>query len=148
DSGAAKELIGEYTIPNTPVTVEIKDSNGVVTFNIAGQPPYALKETAKDTYAMSPLPPDFSLKAKRDDAGKVVSVIVSQPGARSEFVRKTANSGPTISVDELMQKTIEAAGGEANLRKVSSRVIEADIDLENQGVKGKTTSYNKAPNKG
>jgi CubicO group peptidase (beta-lactamase class C family) len=147
DSGAVKDLVGEYTLASAGVTVEIKESNGAVTFNIAGQPPYTLKETAKDTFSMPPLPPDFSLKAKRDESGKVVSVIVSQPGAQNEFVRKTADSGPTMSVDELMQKTIDAAGGEANLHKISSRITEADIDLENQGVKATTKSYAKAPNK-
>ncbi|HYJ90802.1 MAG TPA: serine hydrolase [Pyrinomonadaceae bacterium] len=150
DSGAAKELVGQYMIPNTPVSVEIQEVGGAVTFNIEGQPPYTLKETGKDTFSMSPLPADqFSLKAKRDESGKVISVIVSQPGAQPEFVRKSASAAdtPTISVDELMQKTIEAAGGEANLRKITSRIVEADIDMENQGVKASTVSYTKAPNK-
>ena len=149
DSGAAKELIGQYTIAGAPVTIEIKESNGAVTFNIPGQQPYTLKETGKDTYSMEPLPADqFSLKAKRDESGKVVSVVVTQPGAQPEFVRKSADANaPTISVDELMQKTIDASGGEANLRKVTSRVTEADIDLENQGVKATSISYVKAPNK-
>jgi CubicO group peptidase (beta-lactamase class C family) len=148
ETGAAKELVGTYTIAGAPVEVEIKEAGGAVTFNIPGQPPYTLKETGKDTYSMSPLPADqFSLKAKRDDSGKVVSVIVTQPGAQPEFVRKAADSGPTIAVEELMQKTIDAAGGEANLRKITSRVTVADIDLENQGVKATNTSYNKAPNK-
>jgi len=150
DTGAAKELIGEYTIAAAQLTVEIKESGGAVTFNIPGQQPYTLKETAKDTYSMAPLPTDqFSLKAKRDESGKVVSVVVSQPGAEPEFVRKKPDSdAPTIAVDELMQKTIDAVGGEANLRKVTSRVAEIDMDLENQGVKARSTSYNKAPNKG
>jgi len=150
DTGAAKELIGEYTLTAALVNVEIKESDGAVTFNIPGQQPYTLKETAKDTYSMAPLPTDqFSLKAKRDESGKVVSVVVIQPGAEPEFVRKKVDvNAPTISVDDLMQKTIEAAGGEANLRKITSRVAETDVDLENQGVKARSTSYNKAPNKG
>lgn len=152
DSVAAKELVGEYTIPDTPVSIEIKETNGAVTFNIAGQPPYTLKETGKDTFSMEPLPADqFSLKPKRDASGKVVSVIVTQPGAQPEFVRKApaspANNTPTIAIDELMKKTIDASGGEANLRKITSRVTEMDVDLENQGVKGKSVAYSKAPNK-
>lgn len=149
DSGAAKELIGEYTVAGAPVTIEIKELNGAVTFNIPGQQPYTLRETGKDTFSMSPLPVDqFSLKAKRDETGKVKSVVVSQPGASPEFVRKTADANaPTIAVDDLMQKTIDASGGEANLRKVTSRVTEADMDLENQGVKATSISYTKAPNK-
>ena len=149
DTGAAKELIGEYTLAAAPVTVEIKESNGAVTFNIPGQQPYTLKETGKDTFSMAPLPsPDFSLKAKRDDAGKVVSVIVTQPGAQPEFVKKTADpNAPTITVDDLMQKTIDALGGAANFVNVKTRIVEADVDLENQGVKAVSMSYSKAPNK-
>jgi hypothetical protein len=149
DTGAAKELIGEYTLAAAPVTIEIKELNGGVTFNIPGQQPYTLKETGKDTYSMSPLPsPDFLLKAKRDVAGKVVSVIVNQPGAQPEFVKKTADpNAPTITVDDLMQKTIDALGGAANFVNVKTRIIEADVDLENQGVKAVSMSYSKAPNK-
>ena len=149
DSGASKELIGEYTVAGAPVSVEIKEANGAVTFNIQGQQPYTLKETGKDTFSMAPLPPDqFSLKAKRDESGKVTSVVVSQPGASPEFVRKAAGANaPAISVDELMQKTIAAAGGEANIRNVTSRITEADLDLENQGVKATSISYSKGPNK-
>ena len=149
DSGSAKDLVGQYTVAGAPVTVEIKESNGAVTLNIPGQQPYTLKETAIDTFSMLPLPVDqFSLKAKRDESGKVTRFVVTQPGAQPEFVRKAVDANaPTISVDELMKKTIEAAGGEANLRKITSRVVEADIDLENQGVKATSTSYSKAPNK-
>jgi hypothetical protein len=149
DSGAAKDLIGEYTIAGSPVTVEVKESNGVVTFNVPGQQPYTLNETSKDTFSMAPLPADqFSLKAKRDASGKVTSIIVAQPGGQPEFVRKVSeNNAPAMTVDELMQRTIDAAGGEANLRKFTSRVIESELDLENQGVKATSVSYAKAPNK-
>jgi len=155
DPSAAKELVGSYSPPAGPGTVYIKESNGAVTFNIGDQPPYTLVAKSKDVYAMSPLPEAYSLKAKRDDAGKIVSVVVSQPEGSFEFKLKidapTTNSPkvdiPTIAVDELMQKVIDASGGEANLRKITSRVAEADIDLENQGVKARSISYNKFPNK-
>jgi CubicO group peptidase (beta-lactamase class C family) len=147
DTATGRDLIGEYIIPNTPASVEIKETNGTVTFNIAGQPPYTLKPIGPDTFSMSPLPDDFSLKAKRDAAGKVTSIVVTQPGGAPEFVRKSADANaPTIAVDELMRKTIDAQGGEANLRKITSRVVESDIDLENQGVKATSISYDKAPN--
>jgi CubicO group peptidase (beta-lactamase class C family) len=150
DNGAAKELIGEYTLPQAPVTVEVKEANGVVTFNIPGQQPYTLRSTGTDTFSMAPLPADqFSLKVKRDETGKVRSVVVSQPGGEPEFVKKAAgaNGAASITTEELMQKVISAAGGEANLRKITTRITEADIDLENQGVKATAIAYSKAPNK-
>lgn len=54
---------------------------------------------------------------------------------------------PTITGEELMAKAVEAAGGEANWRKMTSRVSTFEIDLENQGVRALGTSYSKAPAK-
>jgi hypothetical protein len=53
---------------------------------------------------------------------------------------------PKVSVDEVMSKAINALGGEANWRKITSRRMKYDIDFEHQGVKGSGTSYQKAPN--
>lgn len=99
---------------------------------------------------MTPLPDAYSLKAKRDTAGKVASVVVSQPEGDFEFKRADVNADdkPKITVDELMQKAVDATGGETNWRKITTRVTTSDIDLENQGVKGSSVSYSKAPNKG
>ena len=145
---AAKELVGKYTGPKGG-TVEIKESDGNVTFNIAGQQPYTLAEKSTDTYSLAPLPESYWLRAKRDAAGKVESVVVTQPEGEFEFKRTESkpDDKPTITVDELAAKTIEAAGGEANLRKVTSRVTEFDTDFESQGVKASGRSYAKAPNR-
>ncbi|MBS1796950.1 MAG: serine hydrolase [Acidobacteria bacterium] len=149
-SEAAKELIGKYTIPNAPVTVEIKaETDGKVTFNIPGQPPYALFEKGKDEFSMAPLPVTYYLKVKRGADNKVAAVTVVQPEGEFEFKKAESKpeDQPKITVDELMAKAVEAAGGEANLRKITSRVITADLDFVHQGVKGTAVSYAKAPNK-
>jgi hypothetical protein len=146
----AKELIGRYSVPGGQGTIELKgESDGKVTFNISGQQPYPLVEKSKDTYGLPPLPETYWLTAKRDAAGKVISVVVTQPEGEFEFkcLDASAESKIKITVDELAAKTIEAAGGEANWRKFSTRIIEADVDLANQGVQAKTISYAKAPNK-
>ncbi len=144
--GAAKELIGKYNGPGGGA-VEIKETGSDVTFNIPGQQPYALGEKAKDVFALSPLPASYSLKAKRDAAGKVVSVIVTQPEGDFEFKLADASAKPafTTTSDELIQKAIEASGGETNWRKLTTRVSTFDIDLENQGVKAYGTSYARSP---
>jgi hypothetical protein len=145
----ARELVGKYLLPGGAGSVEIKESDGKITFNIAGQQPYALNEKAKDTYSMAPLPDAYSLKAKRGADGKVTSVVVTQPEGDFEFKREAEStaSKPTISVEELMKNYVNAIGGETNLRKITSRVTEAEIDLENQGVKATSISYAKAPNR-
>ena len=147
--GSAKELIGKYT-PNGQVFVDIKgETDGKVTFNIEGQPPYSLVEKAKDEFSMLPLPASYFIKVKRDSAGKIAGVVVSQPEGEFEFkkVETAAESKPKITTEELMTKVIEAVGGEANWIKLTSRVTVADIDAINQGVKGTTTVYSKSPNK-
>lgn len=147
-SDAAKELVGRYAAPDGKGTIEIKEVEGKVTFNIEGQPPYALDEKSKDLFAMSPLPDSYSLKVKRDAAGKVESVVVIQPEGEFEFKRTAAKTetAPTITVDELMTKTVAALGGETNWRKLNSRETKFEIDFENQGVKGFGTEREKAPN--
>ncbi len=147
---AAKELIGKYLAPNGKSIVEVKsEADGKVTFNIEGQQPYSLGEKSKDNFSLAPLPDTYFLKVKRDTANKVESLVVVQPEGEFEFKKADgkAEEAPRITVDELMAKTIEAAGGEANWRRITSRVTVVEIDLINQGVKGTAATYAKAPNK-
>lgn len=149
NSGGAKELVGTYSTPSGTGTVEVKDADGKVTFNIPGQPPYELKDKAKDQFFLNGLPESYWLRTKRDEAGKLIALVITQPEGEFEFKRKeqAETEKPKISIDELMQKAVDAVGGEANWRKFSTRVMEMDIDLENQGVKATATTWAKAPNK-
>ncbi len=150
NSESAKELVGKYLAPGGKGSVEIKnETDGKVTFNIKGQQPYSLGEKSSDVFSLTPLPETYFLKVKRDSTTKIQSVVIVQPEGEFEFTRtdeKVADT-PKITTDELIAKTIEAAGGEANWRKITSRVTVADIDLVHQGVKGFATSYAKFPNK-
>jgi CubicO group peptidase (beta-lactamase class C family) len=149
-SDGAKELVGKYLTPNGKGSIEVTaGADGKVTLNIEGQSPYALVEKSKDSYLLNPLPDNYSLKAKRGDDGKIVSIIIDQPEGQFEFKRMEARADdkPKMSVDEIMSKALEAAGGEANWRKITSRVTVSDIDAAHQGVKGSATTYERAPNK-
>lgn len=146
---AAKELIGKYDMPaGVAGTIEIKDDAGKVTFNIQGQQPYELKERKKDEFAMLPLPETYFVTVKRDEKGAVTAVAVNQPEGVFEFKRSAVQTAADLGItaDELMKKAIDALGGEANMRRITSRVMEMDVNLENQGVRAKTTSWSKAPN--
>jgi CubicO group peptidase (beta-lactamase class C family) len=147
---AAKELIGRYESETVKGSIhEVSEADGKVTLNINGQPPYELKEKEKDTFSLSPLPDAYYLKAKRDANGKISGFAIVQPEGEFAFIAVAADNKPntvTITVDELMAKTIDALGGEANWRKLNSRVTKFDIDFENQGVKGMGTTFEKAPN--
>lgn len=147
-SGAVKELIGKYESEANGKTVEVKDADGKISFVMDGQQPYALSEKSTDVYSMAPLPDAFWLTVKRDAAGKVVKLVVTQP--EGEFGFKSlagVENKVSITADELMRKVIEASGGEANIRKATSRVSKFAVDMENQGVQAHGTSYAKSPNK-
>ena len=142
----ARDLVGTYTTEMG--NVEIKEADGAVTFNITGQPPYTLVEKPDGSFSMSPLPVDsFSLMPKRDAVGKVTAIVVTQPQGVFEFKSAGASDKPKITVAELQKKSVNAIGGEAAWRKLTTRVAEADIDLVHQGVQGKVTTWSKAPNK-
>lgn len=145
----AKELVGKYDAPGAARLIELKEADGKVTFNIPGQQPYELTVRKKDEFAMLPLPETYFLTVKRDDKGGVTAVAITQPEGVFEFKRSAAAGTVDhgITTDELMKKAIDALGGEANMRRVTSRVMEMDVDLENQGVRAKTTMWTKAPNR-
>lgn len=146
DSGKSKELIGKYESETNGKIVEVKEIDGKVSLNIAGQTPYALGDKEKDSFTLSPLPETFWLKVQRGADGKIAKIIVVQPEGEFGF-KPLSTDNLKITVDEIMSKAIEAAGGEANWRKINSRVSKFELDLENQGVKADGISYAKAPNK-
>lgn len=143
---AAKELIGKWSGALNGRILEIKEADGNVTANIDGQPPYTLTERAKDEFNMSPLPDTFWVKVKRGADGKVIGFTSMQPQGNADFVpADTSKIGMTA--DELYAKALAASGGEANWKKITSRITTANVDLEQQGVKGKSTNWSKSPNK-
>lgn len=148
-STAARELLGEYVGPRGGKVAIKQEAEGKITFNLPGQTPYTLIDKSKDVYSMSPLPDSYFMTAKRDGAGNQISVVVSQPEGEFEFKREDKSAKPLIAItaDELQTKAIAAAGGEANWRKINSRIIESTIDMESQGVQGRSISWSKAPNK-
>jgi CubicO group peptidase (beta-lactamase class C family) len=146
-SNAAKELIGKYRAVSGPLEIEVKDSEGKTVIVVPGQPPYTLNEKSKDVYHPSPLPADYALKVKRDAAGKIEAILMVQPQGEMELKLVAASEAPPITLDELYPKILAASGGEANWRKITSRVTRSVSDLEQQGVKTDSTSWNKGPYK-
>jgi len=145
-SGPLKELIGSYKVENGQALVEVAVRDGKVSLVVPGQQPYALVQKEQDAFELSPLPADaYKMNVKRDAAGKVSAIAVTQPEGTFTFVR-AAVAAPTISVDELMAKVIAATGGEANWRKHKTMVTKFTIDFVHQGVSGEGEVQSKAPN--
>lgn len=59
---------------------------------------------------------------------------------------ESANFNSPISVDELMRKMADAAGGEANLRRHKSIIKNVALDYEQQGIIGEGVFHNQPPN--
>lgn len=149
-SESAKELIGKYEVQQSKGNyIEIKDVDGKTSLVVGDQPPYPLIEKEKDLFGSNLLPDSYRIKVKRTAENKVEGITLIQPEGEFPFTlvtdAKTAEV-PKITVDELMSKTIEALGGEANWRKLNSRVTEFEMDFVSQGLKGKGEGYAKAPN--
>jgi len=143
-----KDIAGTYKLEQPPAyDIKISNNGGKYSLQIEGQPVYELQEKEKDIYFSPTVPNILSrIEVKRDETGRVVKLISTEPGGTYSFGRIMPAEKPKISVDEIMAKTIAAMGGEAALRKLSSRVMKFDLDFEQQGVKGYGTSYSKAPN--
>jgi CubicO group peptidase (beta-lactamase class C family) len=58
----------------------------------------------------------------------------------------SANFNSPISVDELMGKMVDAAGGETNLRRHKSIIKNVALDYEQQGITGEGVFHNQSPN--
>ncbi|MFL6468146.1 MAG: serine hydrolase [Pyrinomonadaceae bacterium] len=148
-SDAAKELIGKYRASTTPLELEVKETDGKVQLVVPGQQPYTLVENSKDVFKPTPLPEGYLLKVKRSDTGKVSAIVLAQPEGELELapISADANAKAPITVDELYAKVLAASGGEANWRKIHSRVMKASMNLEQQGVKAEVTIWSEAPNR-
>jgi zinc protease len=51
------------------------------------------------------------------------------------------------TVDQIIEKSINAAGGRAAIEKITSRVMKGTLEIAAMGLKGSTEAYTKAPNK-
>lgn len=145
-----KELIGKYSSEESEGNfIEIKEYDGKISLMVKNQPPYPLIEKEKNNFGAANLPDSYRIKVVRDEKDKVSGIAIVQPEGvfKFKYAGEVENAPvPKITVDELMAKSIEAAGGEANWRKIKSRVAKFEIDFVNQGVKGSGKTYAKAPN--
>jgi hypothetical protein len=143
---SVKEAIGTYK-GQTGAKLDIKEEDGKVSLVVGGQPPYPLTVRERDVLASPALPDTYSVLLKRDEKGIVNGIVMRQPQGNFEFSRAVEEKigEPEIASDELNKKMIQAAGGEANLRKHRSTIASFTIDMENQGVTITGTSYGAAP---
>ncbi|HSE30319.1 MAG TPA: serine hydrolase [Pyrinomonadaceae bacterium] len=147
DADSLNYLVGSYQSETSANVVEISMQNGKVSLVVPGQTPYPLVASEKDKVRSPGLPETYWIEVKRDEKGDVSGIVLNQPEGRFTLRRLRPDSGNSlISIEELMAKTIEAYGGEANLRKHKSSLATVEVDLESQGLTGYGLIKAKAPN--
>ncbi len=143
-TGPHKDLLGTYSTDGFSMDVAIR--GGKVCALVKGQPTYTLAEKSKDVFGMPPAPDGFEITFRRDEKGAVSGAFVKQPRPQEDMeLTRSAMPGEPVDVEKLIQRAIEAAGGEANLRKHSTLRMTYDIEMENQGVSGRGTTTLRAP---
>ncbi|HEV7891133.1 MAG TPA: serine hydrolase [Pyrinomonadaceae bacterium] len=144
-TGPLKEVVGAYDSEGGGPSLEVLLRDGQVVLVIPGQPAYPLIERSKDVLGSTALPEAYSFLVRRDAAGNIVGITVKQPEGEFAF-KRAAESKPSLTVDEIMAKAVEALGGESALRKHKTWRASVELDFEHQGVKGEGVVYAKAPN--
>lgn len=142
--------VGSYRFEQAGFDVEVNIKDSKLIAIIPGQPVYNLENIGGRKYKIANAPAGFFVTFKDD------SLLLEQPQGKFTLPKSAVskqnptqetNKSPKITADEIMAKAIEAVGGEANYRKITSRVTIADSNLIHQGVKGTSTAYAKFPNK-
>jgi CubicO group peptidase (beta-lactamase class C family) len=139
------EMLGSYETEPKGTPIDIIFANNSVSFVVQAQPPRRLTEKSSGIFAIEGLPENYTLEVKRDQTGKIKNLVFNQRDGAA--VLRSVSLPPNAPlVEELMQKVIEAAGGEAVLRKHSSMQMKGTINLEYEGITGEVSVSAKAPN--
>jgi CubicO group peptidase (beta-lactamase class C family) len=142
----ASELIGDYSPSSGGIVISIKESGEKVMMTVPGQPPYELIQRAADLFYSPSLPDEFGVRAERDSDRRIIAITLIQPNGEFRVERTAAGeSKDTPSTDSVIQKAIEALGGETSWRALDSRITDFQIDFENQGVTGSGRTYARQP---
>lgn len=147
---AIEKEVGKYNFAAAGFDIDVQLNEGKLQAVVPGQPTYTLERVSGRKYKLGGAPDGYFVTFKDTE------LFLEQPQGNFTLPRKAAATEEVkkdpepakiaITVDELMSKAIEAAGGEANWRKLKTRVTESEMSFENQGVKATAKSWSKAPN--
>lgn len=141
---------GVYHLAEANVDFNLNFENGKLVLKVPGQPAYPLEFLGGRRYKLgSPAPAGFFITFRpKKDSPNITEAFLEQPQGNIALVKKETKPAyqSPISVDDLLNKMIEAAGGEANLRKIKTITLTALLEMENQGYVNRVTQYYKAPN--
>ena len=78
-------------------------------------------------------------------AGAALAQEKPQPAKAPEAAAKATTAEPTV--DQILDKYVEAIGGRKAIEKITSRVTTGTFEISTMGLKGEMEIYAKAPNK-
>lgn len=138
---------GTYHLSAVKMDLVIAFKNGKLTVTPTSQPEMPLEPVGGRRYRIGPpAPPDVFITFRpTPENPQETELLLEQSGMKFIGKRAAAFTAP-LSVDELLRKVTEAAGGEANLRRHKTLVMKFDADLENQGLTGEVVIKMRAPN--
>ena len=146
-AGDPAREVGLYSLlPKLDLDITLKD--GKLMAQATGQPNLPLKNLGGRRYTVD-MPGVtgifLTFRPSKDDAN-ATEILFEQNGANIVAKKKAVSAFvPPLPVDDLMAKVIEAAGGEANLRKHKTMQVRITLQMPSQGVKGDGEIYNRAP---
>jgi hypothetical protein len=149
NSAAATEtlraLVGRYVPKQGSVNIEITERDGRYLLVVPGQPSYPLYARAQDVFGATGMADSYSVRVDRDAAGKITGITLRQPQGDFPLAR-AAGFSALLTVEELMNKVVNAMGGEQALRRLTSLRQTVNVNFVNQGLTGTGTISQRAPN--
>lgn len=149
NSAAAAEtlraLVGRYAPKQGSVNIEIVERDGRYLLVVPGQPSYPLYAREADVFGATGMPDSYTVRVDRDAAGKITGIALRQPQGDFPLTRAAGFSAP-FTAEELMNKVVDALGGEQALRRLTSLQQTVNVNFENQGLTGTGTISQRAPN--
>ena len=148
---SANELLGTYAAEKKAEmgipTLEILLRSKRLTLLVPGQGPYPLVPVDKNTYSSPSLPDSYRILVRRDARNAVSGIVLKQPNGDFAFTR-TQSKPPFVSPltpAALLAKMRLAYGGEAVLKKHTTRKTESTATIAAQGLTARITEWAKAP---
>jgi CubicO group peptidase (beta-lactamase class C family) len=140
---------GTYHLAEAKVDVVVTWEGGKLMLQAPGQPKLVLENVSGRRYKIGPPAPEgffITFRPGKEDAKETEAFL--EQGSVTFVLRKQKPAPFTapLTVEELMQKVIVAAGGEANLRKHKTMRLRYTISVPTQGLTGRGVTYARAPN--
>lgn len=150
NSAAAAEtlraLVGRYAPKQGNANIEVVERDGRYLLIVPGQPTYPLFSRGADVFGAVGMPDSYSIRVDRDAAGKITGITLRQPQGDFPLTRAAGGFNAPLTVEELMNKVVNAMGGEQALRRLTSLQQIVHVNFENQGLTGTGTISQRAPN--